>query len=697
MTRRFLAFPVALLLAAMTTAARAQSAPPQPPPPQPEGQQPLRFKTSTRLLVQTVTVKDKDGQIVEGLTPENFVVTEDGVPQDVAFVELQHIDDNAPLKPMPTPKADAATQQAIATPGPGDTRYQNRRLVVLYFDLAAMPMNDRLRAFTNAQKYLDGQMAREDAVAIITFEGGGVRVKQDFTDNRERLRDVLQRSMDGSDQDQDGYPDASEAGTAFGQDSVEFNIFNTDRQLAALQTAVTMLKAVPEQKALVYFGSGIRLNATDNQAQLRATINAAIKANVAIHPIDARGLLATPPLGDATRASPGGIDMFTGKTAENVSSNLTRTQDTLYALAKDTGGKAMFDYNDLSLGIAEAARSISSYYIVGYYSKNTANDGKFHKVQIKLAGGRTGELAYRKGYYADKVFKEFSAVEKERQLEEALLLENPVTDIQIAMEVNYFQLNPAEYFVPVAIKIPGGELALARKRSAARTTIDFIGEVKDEYGITVQNVRDKLTISLSDEAAAQLAKRPVQYQTGFTLLPGKYSIKILARDAETGRIGTFQAPFVIPNLNREELRLPISSVVLSSQRVRLDEALYNAKGSALNADPLVADGQKLVPHVTRVFSRSRDLYVFLEAYQRTATTTEPMVAYATFFNGTQKAFESPMLTVASGLKDRSRAVPIAFTVPLASLNPGPYDCQVTVLEPGGSKVAFWRTSLVVVP
>src|ERR1041385_5530963 len=143
------------------------------------------------------------------------------------------------------------------------------------------------------------------------------------------------------------------------------------------------------------------------------------------------------------------------------------------------------------------------------------------------------------------------------------MLENPITEISLAMEVNYFQLNSAEYFVPVAVKIPGSELALARRRGAQRTLIDFIGEVKDDFGVTVQNVRDKLDVKLSDETAAQLATRPILYETGFTLLPGKYVIKILARDAETGRIGTYQTAFTIPNLVREDKRVPISSVVLS--------------------------------------------------------------------------------------------------------------------------------------
>ena len=165
-----------------------------------------------------------------------------------------------------------------------------------------------------------------------------------------------------------------------------------------------MLRPLPEQKTLLYFASGIRLSGSDNQAQLRATVNAAIRANVTLNPIDARGLVATPPLGDASRASPGGIGMFTGKLAEAIVTNFQRTQDTLYALAKDTGGKAMFDYNDLSLGIVQAAQAVSDYYILGYYSTHVDTDGKFRRVRITLNGGKVGELAYRQGYYADKAF-----------------------------------------------------------------------------------------------------------------------------------------------------------------------------------------------------------------------------------------------------------------------------------------------------
>jgi VWFA-related protein len=701
---------IALLVVPMRAQQQAQTPPAGTP----------TFRSTTRLIVQTVNVKDKDGKPIEGLTAKDFVVTEDGEPQTVSFVEFQRLPpprstgsvtvgesapDAAPTPPPAPKKVEGVTDVKIAAGQPGDIKYRNKRLMILYFDMTAMPPPDLLRAYTAAIKYVKTQMTPSDLVAVMGFQGGGVRVRQDFTDNKEQLQTAIEALVFGEDKDGDGIPDTLEEGTAFGQDDAEFSILNTDRQLSALQTAVGMLRPLPDQKSLVYFASFLRLNGVDNMAQLRATTNAALRSNVSIFPVDARGLVADAPLGDATRRSPGGIAMFTGQTAGQQMGQFQRSQDTLYALGKDTGGKAMFDNNDLSMGIVQAAEAVTSYYILGFYSNHSALDGKFHRVKIALAAGAAApanaEVTFRQGYYADKEFAKFNEADKERQLEDALMLDNPVTEITIAMEVNYFQLNRAEYFVPVAVKIPGSELALARKRGAARTLIDFIGEVKDEFGITIQNVRDKLDIKLTDDTAAQLGKRPIQYETGFTLLPGKYVIKFLARDSETGRIGTFQAAFVIPNLNREEKRIPISTVVLSSQRVPFNEAIYNVQRTDaeknIKANPLVYEGQKLVPSVTRVFSKQRDMYVFLQAYERAATTTQPLVAFVTFYRDGVKALETAPLPVTEGLEPRSKAVPLRFSVPLAELPNGRYECQVTVLDPAGQKAAFWRAPVVLVP
>src|SRR5262249_1027454 len=319
-------------------------------------------------------------------------------------------------------------------------------------------------------------------------------------------------------------------------------------------------------------------------------------------------------------------------------------------------------------------------------------------IKITLREFPSAKLDYREGYFAGKQFAKFTQADKERQLEDALMLGDPITDLTIAMEVNYFQLNRAEYYVPVVMKIPGSELPLARKGGAERTVIDFIGEIKDEYGTTIQNIRDKVDIKLSGATVAELARRHIQYDMGYTLLPGSYTIKVLARDNETGRIGTYLSKFTIPNLNRETQRVPISSVVLSSQRMDLRDALYTAgKDKEQITNPLVQDGQKLIPSVTRVFSKSRDLYVYLQAYEPAAESVQPLVAFVTFYRGRTKAFETPPLTVTEALPNRLKTVPLKFSIALAKLPPGRYNCQVTVLDPTARKAAFWQAPLMLVP
>ena len=697
----------AVLIAILQTLFAAGQQVGQNTPLEPKGQ--ATITVSTQLVVETVVVKDKNGNPIEGLAAKDFTVTENGVPQAISFCEHQEL----PAASGGAPSTQSAPENIkvydklgrtrILPEAPGNVRYKDRRLLALYFDMTAMPPTDQLRALTAAQKFIRTQMTPADRVSILRYSGGGIDVLQDFTDDHDRLLSILETMIVGEGQ---GYGEstsdasAPDTGAAFGQDDSEFNIFNTDRQMAALQTAAKMLGQLSEKKSLIYFASGLRLNGVDNQAQLHATIDAAIRAGVSFWPIDARGLVAEAPLGDATQGSPGNIGMYSGAAALAVTTNFQQSQDTLYALAGDTGGKALLDYNDLSQGIVQAQQTVSSYYILGYYTSNAAQDGKFRRIKISLNSNLSAHLDYRQGYYASKLFSKFTAADKERQLEDALMLDDPITELTIAMEVDYFQLNRAEYFVPIVVKIPGRELALAKRGGAERTLIDFIGEIKDNYGTTITNVRDKVNIKLSDATAIELAKRPIEYDTGFTLLPGKYAIKFLARDDETGRIGTYQTTFVIPNLNKEEKRIPISSVILSSQRVALHDALYNAikaKDREEASNPLVQDGQKLIPSVTRVFRTSRDMYVYLQAYEQGAPNIQPMVAYVSFYRGQRRAFETSPLEVTDGLKNRLKTMPLGFSIALNQLPPGKYECQVTVLDPTGQKGAFWRAPVMLVP
>jgi VWFA-related protein len=672
---------------------------------------PARFQTTTQLVVVNVAAKTKSGQPLVGLKATDFTVTEDGKPQQIKVFEFQQLENNIlpspalaqrePVAPAAPKAANPAIATAIAPAPPGEVKYRDKRLLVLFFDQAGMPVADQLRAQQAALKFLNTGITQSDLVSVMTYSTD-LNVLQDFTDDRDRLVKIIKGLVLGDvglANGSTGADSEGDTGAAYTEDDSEFNIFNTDRKLAALESAVKMLGGLPEKKALVYFASGMTLTGIDNQAQLHATVNAAVRGNVAFYPVDARGLVASAPLGDATQASQGGQGMYSGSSQRTTQSNFQGQQESLYTLASDTGGKPLLDQNDLSLGILQAQKDIASYYILGYYSSNSALDGRFRRIKVQINQNATAKLDYRSGYFASKEFKKFDSSERERQLQEALMLGDPVTDLTLALEVNYFRRARDRYFVPVSVKIPGSDIELARKSGAETTRLDFIGEIKDSKGILAGTVRDDITVKLKGDSTGQLSTHNLEYDTGFTLQPGTYSLKFLARENVTGKMGTFETKFTIPDLTASQQYLPISSVVLSYQREALDTAVASAEKDKklIAANPLVEDRQKLVPSVTRVFRNDQDLYVYLEAYQPGAEKTQLMVATVSFYRGSVKTFESAPLKVSEGLNAKSKAVPMRFSLPLAKLQPGRYTCQVSVIQPGVQKFAVWRSAMVVLP
>ncbi len=732
--KRYIAVP--FLIWVLFASAQPQTTPARPQtktaPAQQQKNQVVTMKggfnitVNSNLVIEDVILKDKQGNPIPGLTAKDFIVTEDGKPQEVKICDFQSLEETVTPEPVAAPKpavtqpkeepkpvvaaapapppVKSVTATEIAPEKPGDIKYKDRRLLVMFFDMTSMPIQDQVRAQTAAQKFLKTQMTKSDLMAIMTFSAD-VKVVEDFTDDHDLLTKDIKNLTIGEGQGFDystSDDSSSDTGAAFQQDDTEFDIFNTDRQLSALETAVKMLGSLNEKKALVYFASGMT-KTQDNQAQLQATINAAIRANVSFYPIDARGLVASAPLGDATKGSPGSQAMYTGSSARAATSNFQGQQETLYTLAADTGGKALLDNNDLGMGIVQAQRDISSYYILGYYPTNDKLDGGFRRVKITLRPelvAKYGEPKnYRQGYFAGKDFSKFNASDKERQLTQALLLGDPVTDIPIAMEIDYFRLAKDRYFVPITAKIPGSALATAKAKNGAESTkIDFIGEIKDDKNKVVENVRDYIPVTLKGEAVGQLAKRNLAYDMGFTLAPGKYSIKFLARENETGQMGTYSTSFVVPDLTNETRTLPISSVVLSSQRADVSSAVFKAQNDKKldAANPLIEQGKKLIPSVTYTFSKAQDMFVYLQAYEPGADTTQPLVATVSFMRGKVKAFETLPLQVTEGLDAKSKALPLKFDVPLNKLASGQYTCQVSVIDPNGHKFAFWRHPVMLV-
>jgi VWFA-related protein len=637
-------------------------------------QQEYTFKSATNLVVVNVMVRDKKGTIIEGLKPEQFTLLENGKPQTISVFEFQRLTSDKATAPA----AQITAVAPVASAGP--LRYRDRRLLVLFFDFAGMPVPDQIRAQESAVKFINEQMTASDSIAIMSF-ASAVKLEQEFTDDKETLLSVIKKFRVGEGLMPSITEDAPEGEDAPVIDEAELDLFNTDRRLSGLEQAAKMLSPFPEKKALIYFSSGSSGSGSENAAQLQATINAAVRSNVSYYPIDVRGLQALPPGAAATESGPKGTAVFSGQAQRGQRDKQNTEQDTLYALATDTGGKALFDNNDLTAGIQQAQKDLQSYYVLGFYSTNGARDGRFRKVEVKLAGLQNAKLDYRSGYYGEKEWKALNSTDRERQLQEALMLGDPRTEISLALEVDWFRLNASKFFIPVALRIPGSAVTLNTKNSA---DFDFIGLVKDTKGKTVANLRDEITIKLPAEAASQLAKRSVLYDTGFTLTPGIYNIRFLVRENETGRMGTFETKFTVPD------KPVLSSVVWGSQL----QAVKSAVGAAekpkkwMENHPLVQNGQNLMPSVTHVFKSEQRLLGYLEMYDGPAAA-----ATVSFFRDGRKVFESaPVRAMA---RDRN-AAPLQIEVPLKGIPPGRYDCQVNVVDRVGQRFAWNRTRLTIV-
>ena len=694
--------------AAVALIAMGQQKPPAPAAP------PTKFVINSNLVIVDLTVKDKNGKAIEGLTKDDLVVLEDGKPQTITFFEPQKLTlDPEPPEPPPSLEDKNALpdppKTTITTAGKDKIQYHDKRLIALFFDFSNMQIPEQLRAQDAAMKFLNEQITTSDLVAVLLFTSV-VSVRTDFTADRTVLTDIIKGlpigdSSENAAAGDDASDNGEDTGAAYVADETEFNIFNTDLKLAALEQVVRQLSTLPEKKALVYITGGIsKSGGLENQAQLEASINAAVKSNVAIYPIDARGLMADPPGGAASKASNRGGMSLSSYNSQR--SSINDSQETLVTLAADTGGKAFLDSNDLSLGLKQVQEQYASYYILGYNTVNNNMDGKFRKITVRLKDPIAGaKLDFRSGYYAEKLWKNFNGDDKERQLKDALMSDNPVTDIPLAVEVDYFRISPTAYFVPVSVKIPGSVIALAQKKAVGETEFDFIGNVMDERKQVQGMVRDFIHIKLPTTDAEKVASRNFHYDAGFTLAPGRYRMRFLVREGQSGKMGTFDTKFVIPDLAADSMTLKTSSVVWSSQRELLKAAVGQAEQITKRnaaANPLISGDEKVVPNVGdyKVFRRGQNMYIDFDVYDaapdpKNANARDVKVQMSLFNQKGEKTFEVGPVSATALVATRPDAVPVRIQVPLKNVAPGRYVCQLNVIDEVGRKFAFPRASVVI--
>ena len=675
--------------------------PAAPPVPLPRGKNTIRSTVS--LVEIDVQVTDRDGKPIKGLAQEQFSVSEDGKAQKVSTFEYNDIErietaSSAAETPITVPLG------AVSAPEEIKAVVHDHRMIVLFFDMTSLQAEDLLRSTRAAEKYIREQMTPADLVGVVAF-GNTLRVIANFTNNRELLRRSVEALVPGHEAALASLADAATAangeaavtedtGAAFTADDTEFNVFNTDRKLAAVEAICEVLESVPGKKSLIQFTSGITQTGEENRSELIAATNSANRANVSIYTVDSRGLLTATPGGDASVGASGGTAMFSGATVISQSQSREDSRETLATLAGDTGGRSFFDTGDFGKIFQSVQNDTSGYYLVGYYSTDAAHDGAWRSVRVKIDKlPAVGHVRTREGYYAPKDFGIFTTEDRERQLEEAFRSETPEVELPVAVETAQFRLNANQVFVPIAAKLAPSALQWAQKRGNRETAFDFAAEVRDaKSNRVVGALRDTITVKIDAEHFQDLQQRALVYQGGIILSPGQYKLKFLARENESGRIGTFEDTLTLAPLQAD--RLQLSSVLLSSQ-VEAVQKTAQIKTQALGLDakmkssPLEVGGERIIPSVTRVFNDQQTLYVFFQAYLPQKAQADSLRAGLVFFRNGQRLSDTPMLAPAE-VDEKTRTASFRISLPLSGLNAGRYTVQAIAVDAGTSYAAFAR-------
>ena len=669
----------------------------QQSPDQSQGQSSFTLKVNSDLVLTNVVVRDKKtGEVVRGLTQKDFTVLENGKPQQISSFDFESVDQAAPLNEATISGKDGQSifnaKKGVAKP----EELRNHRLIVMFFDLTSMQPEDIERSVDAARNYINKKMQPADIVAVVSLDNT-LSLDQDFTQNKQLLLNAVNSYSAGSGQGfQSGATSTTnqvEDTTSFTADESEYNDLNTDRELFAISSISKSLAYINEKKSMLYFSGGIQRDGIENQASLRSAINAAVRANLSIYSVDTRGLQAISPLGDASTGSLRGANSYNGAALQNNLDANFNTQEVMATLSSDTGGKSFFDSNDFSPAFERVQRDTSAYYVIGFRSSDIRKDGRYRRLTIKINRSDV-KLEYRPGYYAPADFKHSNREDRERELEDQLASELPATDVAVYLEALYFRTDETHYFVPVSIVVPGSQIPFVKGGDRDKATLDIIGDVKDAAGHEIGQTRQ--TVKLSIDQAQQVRQKNVQYSTGFNLPIGKYHLKFVVRENETGRMGSFEADINVPD--QRKIPLKMSSVVLASQRIPAPKK---------SDDPLDYDGQQLVPNLPHVFRQDQHLYFLYEVYAPAHTNDKDgkpakapdapvrVLTRIEFLNGGTKTFETPLVEANSLNIPNRDAVAFQFDVPLQSLKPGLYTCQVNVIDDAGGSFSFPRTAVLI--
>jgi VWFA-related protein len=521
---------------------------------------PAIFKTRVDMVSVPVVVRDNRGHTIGAYTKENFQVFDKGKPQEILRFVVEKTGE----------QAAKAAKTVDTLPVEGDAQAKQpdvpERFVAYLFDDMHLPWEDLARARDAAGRQL-ATLPKSDRVAIYTTSGQN---NVEFTDDIDKLQADLLLLRNRSISNMGGIkqcPDisyymadmilnkndtqtlnlaAQEAVACMGLQTLQQGISiaqgmaqqvlavgqqETHVTYTVFKDVVRRMSSMPGQRIVVLVSPGF-ISPTDYQPDKNDIIDRAIRANVVINSLDARGLW-TDPMTDASQQSSFTVQYQTAKQMNDRLAASTQA-DVLAEMAYGTGGAFFQNNNDLNQGFRELAAVPEYYYVLGFAPQNLKYDGEFHalKVTLKTNPAVSLNIQARKGYYAPKKASSAEETAKE-EIEEALFSRDELSDLPVELHMQYFKASEKDATISVLCRMDPKHIPFRKADGRNNNVLTVVSAVFDRNGNFLSAIVKTVDLKVKDETLAKLMAAGVMtLKTNFSVPPGSYMVRLVVRDSE---------------------------------------------------------------------------------------------------------------------------------------------------------------------
>jgi VWFA-related protein len=644
-------------------------------------QQDVRLKSD--LVEVRAVVQDRSGKVVTGLKKEDFEVLEEGKLQDIAFFSFDG----------PLPQGDL-TEPEAQQPARGE------RAIVLFIDTLHLSNGSYLRMKRILRKFINERLKPNDMVAILT-SGGAMGLFNRFTRDRRLLVYALERiAPEGKAVSNSRFTpylaamvdqgDREALDLAIAAQEAEEGSTPTllaDRRMAenyarararvilaesahwrksalgTLDAAVAQMAEMPGQRLVFYISEGFSLrgNGGLDTADINRAISRAVRSGVIIYSMDAKGLEPNRLLSDVSvvGAAPIGAHSYAAASESDL-------EDSLNALAKDTGGEAIFNTNDLAGALSKALDSNSAYYSLAYYPSEK-NNGQFRRITVRVKGHPEYTVRTQRGYVPADARADKSAKKgPEDRVANAIVSPLPATGIGVVASAYYVESEDDKAQVSLEAFIDGTGLQYARTNQTHRVDLEVTTMAFDQKGSMVKRVTDTIQGNLTSERVERARIKGFRYAKRLPLDPGNYQIRIAVREPGTERIGTAIAVVEVPNLRKG--RLLLSSIVLGELSPSIADNRQAFQYNLGQGIPLLKRGNLLV----------YSLFVYNASLR--ANTPNGLLMQIEISDGERNIYQGPWQSVdtrLTGVMD-GRGLEIGGQIKLDDPRPGLYELHITI-------------------